>query len=220
MQKLPIEIAKPIFAIMYRKGNEKLFQNCLKIIENNFGKVDFISTPYHFQSLENYYSKEMGKPILKVFLSLENFILKSNNEDENILNIIQKYNNYVDELKEQKNKLKILNYDIVDLKLLSMEIENTYRDRNNNRQINLDVGYLDEFQLVLASHKRRGARIYVGKGIYLELEYLYFNKDFQDLFWTYMDYREKKVKEIFKLIRKKFLEDRKVFIKNFNALKI
>jgi len=220
MQKLPIEIAKPIFAIMYRKGNEKLFQNCLKIIENNFGKVDFISTPYNFQSLENYYSKEMGKPILKVFLSLENFILKSNNEDENILNIIQKYNNYVDELKEQKNKLKILNYDIVDLKLLSMEIENTYRDRNNNRQINLDVGYLDEFQLVLASHKRRGARIYVGKGVYLELEYLYFNKDFQDLFWTYMDYREKKVKDIFKLIRKKFLEDRKVFIKNFSALKI
>ena len=220
MQKLPVEIAKPIFAIMYKKDNEKLFQDCLKIIENNLGKIDFISSPYHFSSLENYYSKEMGKPILKVFLSLENFILKSNNEDENILNIIQKYNNYVDELKEQKNKLKILNYDIVDLKLLSMEIENTYRDRNNNRQINLDVGYLDEFQLVLASHKRRGARIYVGKGIYLELEYLYFNKDFQDLFWTYMDYREKKVKEIFKLIRKKFLEDRKVFIKSFNALKI
>jgi len=67
MQKLPIEIAKPIFAIMYKKGNEEFFQNCLKIIENNFGKIDFISSPYYFPSLENYYSKEMGKPILKVF---------------------------------------------------------------------------------------------------------------------------------------------------------
>ncbi len=220
MQKLPIEVAKPIFAIMYKKGNEKLLQECLKIIKTNFGKVDFISPPYYFPSLENYYSKEMGKPILKVFLSLKNFILKSKNENENILKIIEKYNSYVDSLETEDNKLKILDYDIVNLKLFSMKMEDSYRDKNKNRKINVDVGYLDEFQLVLASHKRRGARIYVGKGVYLELEYLYFNKDFQDQFWTYMDYREKNTKKVFKLIRKKFLEDRKIFIKNLSALGI
>ncbi len=219
MQKLPIEIAKPIFAIMYKKGNENLFEEALKIIEKEIGEIDYMSPPYDFPSLENYYSKEMDSPLLKVFISLKDFCLKSKYEDEKAFEKVKKYNEYISKLKDKEYKVKIIDKDIVELKHYAMNLEDKYRDENKNRRLNIDVGYLDEFQLILASHKRRGARIYAGKNVYLELEYLYFDKDFQEQFWTYADYKDERTKNFFRMVRNKFLEDRKKFINIFKHIK-
>jgi len=37
------------------------------------------------------------------------------------------------------------------------------------------------------------------------MEYLYFGGDFQELFWTYKDYRQREVKDFFLRVREKLL---------------
>jgi hypothetical protein len=64
---------------------------------------------------------------------------------------------------------------------------------------------VDKSHLFLTTHKERGGRVYLGKGVFLEMEYLYFGKDFKELFWTYQDYRQREVKNFFLEVRKKYL---------------
>ena len=98
--------------------------------------------------------------------------------------------------------------ELVSVKLKTMEIEKKYAI-NGKRTVNIDPGYVDESQLILASHKRRGARIYLSKGIYAEIELLYVYGEFHPLYWTYRDYRYPEVRKIFQDIRKLFLKERK-----------
>jgi len=98
--------------------------------------------------------------------------------------------------------------ELVSVKLKTMGIEEKYAI-NGKRTINIDPGYVDESQLILASHKRRGARIYLSKGIYAEIELLYVYGEFHPLYWTYRDYRYPEVRKIFQDIRKLFLKERK-----------
>jgi hypothetical protein len=57
------------------------------------------------------------------------------------------------------------------------------------RRINLDPGVLTAEHLVLASHKRASHRVYLGDGVYAEIELVYRKGSFQPLAWTYPDYR-------------------------------
>ena len=97
---------------------------------------------------------------------------------------------------------------LVEIKLKAIEIERELSVRGS-RTVNIDPGYLDESQLILASHKRRGARVYLGKGVYAEIELLYVYGAFRPLYWTYRDYRLPEVREIFGKIRKLYLKERK-----------
>ena len=45
--------------------------------------------------------------------------------------------------------------------------------------------------------KKRGGRIYLGEGVYAEMEYLYVYGGFRPRYWTYGDYRDKRVREFF-----------------------
>ena len=98
--------------------------------------------------------------------------------------------------------------ELVEVKLRTMQMEKKY-SINGNRAVNIDPGYLDESQLILASHKRRGARVYLGRGIYAEIELLFVYGDFRPLYWTYRDYRHPDVRKIFRHIRKLYLRERK-----------
>ena len=61
--------------------------------------------------------------------------------------------------------------------------------RNGNRTVNLDIGYLDLFKLILASYKGRGNKIYVGDWIWADM-ILYFEKgDFQPFLWSFPDFK-------------------------------
>ncbi len=95
--------------------------------------------------------------------------------------------------------------ELVDFKLWAMDKERKYA-LDSKRRLNIDPGYVDESHLVLASSKRRGGRLYLGKGVYSEMEYLYIYGGFRPLYWTYGDYRNKRVKEFFEKVRKDFLE--------------
>ncbi len=97
---------------------------------------------------------------------------------------------------------------LVEIKLKTMELEKKLSVKER-RTVNIDPGYIDESQLILASHKRRGARVYLGRGVYAEIELLYVYGDFRPLYWTYRDYRHPAVREIFKKIREKYLKERK-----------
>jgi len=94
--------------------------------------------------------------------------------------------------------------DILNLKLKTMDIEKAL-SLDSKRTVNIDPGYINEQHLILASSKERGARIHIGKNIFLEMEYIYIFKDFKPFYWTYQDYRHQTVKTFFKMAREHYL---------------
>jgi hypothetical protein len=100
---------------------------------------------------------------------------------------------------------------IVNAKLTTIEIEK-YFSTDNKRRINLDPGYMTLAKVVLASAKNYSHRIYLGSGIYGELELFYMDNRFNPLPYTYMDYREETVVSVFKdarrLLKKRINQER------------
>jgi hypothetical protein len=60
---------------------------------------------------------------------------------------------------------------------------------HGRRLANLDPGYVDGAQVVLASAKNFSHRIYVGMGYYAEVTLIYEHGAFRSLAWTYPDYK-------------------------------
>jgi len=96
--------------------------------------------------------------------------------------------------------------DLKNFKLWATRREREF-STEGRRRLNIDSGYVDESHLILASSKKRGGRIYLGEGVYAEMEYLYVYGGFRPLYWTYGDYRDKRVKEFFEKVRESFLEE-------------
>ena len=178
-------LVKPTFSVLFNQNFRGNFEKALKLLKDIVGNFDHISEEFLFENLQNYYGKEMGKPLLKVFISAERLIEAS-------------------PCSEGLNPLK--------LKLLSMEIEEKF-SLNGNRTVNIDPGWIDKYHLFLTTKKERGGRFYLGNGIFAEMEYLYFGKDFKELFWTYEDYKKREVKDF-------FLKVRKTYLKQLRELKI
>ena len=174
-------LVKPTFSILYNAKHPSALAEALTFLKELVGDFDIVSPEFHFPHLENYYGKEMGIPLKRVYLSGEKLIS-------------------ADPCSEGLNPLK--------LKLLSMELEKRL-SIDGNRVVNVDPGWVDKHHLFLTTHKERGGRFYLGRGIFAEMEYLYFGGDFKDLFWTYKDYREREVKDFFLRVRKKYLEQLK-----------
>ncbi len=91
---------------------------------------------------------------------------------------------------------------LIDIKIKCMQIEDSFRIKGN-RTVNIDPLYLDDYQVVVASKKDKGSRIYLGKGVFAELELLYHHGSFQPLIWTYLDYKSHT--EFFNQVRKYYL---------------
>ena len=77
---------------------------------------------------------------------------------------------------------------VVDWKLHAQEVEARYAV-NGKRKINFDPGYLDASKLVLATTKNYDHRIYLGRGIYGDVQLRFRLQKFQFNHWTYPDYR-------------------------------
>jgi hypothetical protein len=78
---------------------------------------------------------------------------------------------------------------LVDAKLAVREIEKEF-SMNGKRQVNLDPGYMSLAKVVLASGKNYSHRIYLGRGVFCELELFYQEGRFNPLPYTYFDYRD------------------------------
>ncbi|MCY3556505.1 MAG: DUF4416 family protein [Gemmatimonadetes bacterium] len=76
------------------------------------------------------------------------------------------------------------------------------------RGLNIDPGYVNGGQLVLATTKNYSHRIYIGKGIFGEVTLLYTRGEFTPLPWTYRDYRTEAALAFFTRVRRAFLAQR------------
>lgn len=89
-------------------------------------------------------------------------------------------------------------------KVVTNGIEERFSN-DGRRRVNIDPGYISRYHLILATGKGYAHRPYLRNGIYADLTLIYRNKTFQQLEWTYPDYAEKRVIEMFNRIREKYL---------------
>jgi hypothetical protein len=74
------------------------------------------------------------------------------------------------------------------------------------RQVNIDPGILTAERLVLATGKNYSHRIYLGRGVYADLTFIYRKGSFRPLPWTYPDYDSQEVIEFWNGVRKSYLK--------------
>ena len=72
------------------------------------------------------------------------------------------------------------------------------------RNVNLDPGYIEKAKLILVTTKDFSHRIYIGSGIFADLQYRMKDGRFQINEWTYPDYREKEILDFFLNVRNKY----------------
>lgn len=77
---------------------------------------------------------------------------------------------------------------LVETKLLTNRIESGFT-RDGKRRINIDPGYLGPPKVVLVSTKNFVHRVYLGNGIYGNVELYFINGAFEPLPFTYPDFR-------------------------------
>lgn len=78
---------------------------------------------------------------------------------------------------------------LADIKLQTNAIERSF-EIGSKRTINIDSGYLDFDKLVLASMKKNGPKIYIGKGVWADMNLLYSKGQFQPFSWTFADFAD------------------------------
>jgi hypothetical protein len=96
--------------------------------------------------------------------------------------------------------------DLPSFKLVTNDIEDRFTV-DEKRKINLDPGYLSAGKVVLATTKNFDHRIYLGKGIYGDVQLRYRGNKFHTNSWTYPDYRDMKVIEFLARLRKVYMKE-------------
>ena len=97
---------------------------------------------------------------------------------------------------------------IVGIKLATNRIE-AEMALAGRRSVNLDPGYIEAAKLVLATTKNYGHRIYLGQGIYGDVQLFWRGGRFQSNPWTYPDYLEASALEFFSSVRQDYLKEGK-----------
>ena len=96
--------------------------------------------------------------------------------------------------------------DLIPVKLKTNEIECRYLS-GENRLINIDPGYVSAERLILATGKNYTHRIYLGKGIFADLTLVFKRGTFVPLEWSYPDYSDSKMIEIWNRIRERYMNE-------------
>jgi hypothetical protein len=87
-----------------------------------------------------------------------------------------------------------------DIKILTNDLE-AASIKDGKRTINLDPGYLSLENICLATTKPYSHRIYLTKGIWAEVTLNYKDGSYQAFPWTYPDYADEELKQIFNTLR-------------------
>ncbi len=98
--------------------------------------------------------------------------------------------------------------DLVKIKLETNDLENHYL-QERNRLVNIDPGYIALERLVLATGKNYVHRIYLGKGIYADLTLVFKRGSYRPLEWTYRDYADSEMIQMFNEVRQQYTEQLK-----------
>lgn len=91
-----------------------------------------------------------------------------------------------------------------DIKLWTNDLEKAFVE-GSGRRVNLDPGYISGGNLILITGKEFAHRPYLRDGLYADLTLIYSKQCFQPLPWTYPDYREKEIREMFARLRAKYI---------------
>ena len=94
---------------------------------------------------------------------------------------------------------------LIEAKLWAVQMENQLANDKGNRTLNVDPGYVTDYQVVLATGKNYSHRIYLDRGVFADLTLVYRDGKYQALPWTYPDYSEEPLQGIFKKLRKAYL---------------
>lgn len=97
---------------------------------------------------------------------------------------------------------------LVRIKCYTNELEIQYMD-DGKRRINADPGILSHERFVLATGKNFTHRIYLNNGIFADLTLIFTRGRFQELPWTYPDYKDKNMLSFLEKVRSKYLIDLK-----------
>ena len=94
--------------------------------------------------------------------------------------------------------------DLADVKRQTTLLEDRFAHAGK-RNVNIDPGYIEAPKLVLATTKNFAHRIYIGKGIYGDVQLFWKNRKFMTNPWTYPDYRTEEALEFFTEVRNKYI---------------
>ncbi|MCA1932142.1 MAG: DUF4416 family protein [Calditerrivibrio sp.] len=94
---------------------------------------------------------------------------------------------------------------LVEFKLRALEIEDRFKCEGK-RKLNLDPGYVAIEKVVAASTKNFTHRIYMGKGIYGDLQLQRRGKRYEPLPWTFHDYALNATLSFFDRVREKIMD--------------
>ncbi|MGB9641656.1 MAG: DUF4416 family protein [Candidatus Ratteibacteria bacterium] len=100
-----------------------------------------------------------------------------------------------------EKKISLENY--AQWKIQTNEIEqklSTSKEKPS-RTVNIDPGYVELSKAVLLTTKNFSHRIYIGKGIYAEVSLIWRSGRFNELAWTYPDYKTELAQKFFTRIR-------------------
>jgi hypothetical protein len=93
-------------------------------------------------------------------------------------------------------------------KVETMKLEESM-SQNHSRTVNLDPGYITAAKLVLATAKDFAHRIYLGYGIYGDVQLRFRQGRFEPSKWTYPDYQTELAFRFFNEVRHAFMEQEK-----------
>ncbi len=77
---------------------------------------------------------------------------------------------------------------LMEAKTVTQHIEERLSS-GGNRTVNLDIGYLDIFKLMLASRKARSNKIYLGNQVWADMILYYEKGDYQPFVWSFPDFK-------------------------------
>jgi hypothetical protein len=95
--------------------------------------------------------------------------------------------------------------DIAEIKLKTNSYEKSL-GVSGRRRINIDPGCISAERLILVTGKNYTHRVYLGKGIYADLTLIYQSGSFRPLPWTYPDYGDGEIIELFNGVRTRYMD--------------
>ncbi|MFO7717865.1 MAG: DUF4416 family protein [Thermodesulfobacteriota bacterium] len=98
---------------------------------------------------------------------------------------------------------------LAEAKLQTNAIEDSWRDTQGRRRINLDPGLLSLERLVLATGKGFTHRIYLQEGIWADLTLIYQKGAWRSFSWTFADYAEPTLQAWLTRLREYYKQRRK-----------
>jgi hypothetical protein len=93
-----------------------------------------------------------------------------------------------------------------EIKQATNRIEERNASPGGNRRVNIDPGYLNLGQVILATTKGYTHRPYLREGIYADLTLIFRDRSYQALDWTYPDYAKQEIISLFNQCRIRYRE--------------